>query len=188
MRSVVQLASTILVAVLLGAILTCPAAGALKDQDSRNLLTNGSFEKGTEAWSFHSHRSSGEVTEDTEVKHGGKPTIRINNPQSDDSLLTQKVTVKPFTRYRLTGWIKTKDVGSMDRNSKDGASLAIRGGFLKTQSISKTSGWKRVTLEFSTKTDTEIEVGPRLGHHGAVVSGTAWFADLSLVELGAARR
>lgn len=177
-----------LIALVLGVVLSYSAAGALKTRESANLLTNGSFEKGTEGWSFHAHSSHGSVTEDTAEKRSGKPTVRIDNPQADDSILTQKVTVKPFTRYRLTGWIKTKDVGSINPNSRDGASLAIRGGFLKTDSISKTSGWKRVTLEFSTKTETEIEVGPRLGHHGAEVSGTAWFADVSLIELGPARR
>ncbi len=155
---------------------------------ARNLLANASFEAGVEGWKFHAYGEQGKAAADPDEKRAGKPSVRIDNAQADDSFLTQKVTVKPGTRYRLSGWIKTKSVGMIDPNSKNGASLAIEGGFQKTESIVKTSGWKRVTLDFVTGPETEIELGPRLGHHGAKVSGTAWFADLSLVELGAARR
>ena len=55
---------------------------------------------------------------------------------------------------------------------------------MKTPSVSQTKSWTKVTHEFATGGETEIEVGPRLGHHSAAVAGTAWFADLSLDDLG----
>jgi hypothetical protein len=44
--------------------------------------------------------------------------------------------------------------------------------------------WTKMTVEFTTKDTDEIRVGPSLGTDPVFVTGTAWFADLSLVELG----
>ena len=43
-----------------------------------------------------------------------------------------------------------------------------------------------MTVDFTTGQETSIEIGARLGHYSALVTGTAWFADMSLVELGRA--
>jgi hypothetical protein len=97
----------------------------------------------------------------------------------------QKVTVKPNMKYRLTGYIKTKDVAEVKREGKQGATLSLGGGsFVKTEIVAKTSSWSRVSLEFATGNETEMELGPRIGHFAALTTGTAWFADLSLDELG----
>ena len=108
----------------------------------------------------------------------------MDNPEGDDTFVKQKVKVKPNTKYRLSGYIKTKDVLTVKREGKDGASLAVGGGFVKTPPVTKTKSWTRVTHEFATGGETEIEVGPRLGFFSALTTGTAWFADLSLDELG----
>ena len=42
--------------------------------------------------------------------------------------------------------------------------------------------WTKVTVDFSTTDTGEIRVGPSFGTP-AFMTGTAWFADLSLVEL-----
>lgn len=151
---------------------------------SDNLLTNGSFEKGIEGWILNAHEKIGQATIDQKEKHGGKPSLRLENPSGDDTFLKQKVIVKPNTKYRLSGYIKTKDVQTVKREGKDGASLAMGGGFVKTPPVVKTKSWTKVTHEFATGAETEIEVGPRLGFFSALTAGTAWFADLSLDELG----
>jgi hypothetical protein len=38
-------------------------------------------------------------------------------------------------------------------------------------------------MDFNTGTNTDFKVGPRLGYSFRICTGTAWFADLSLVEL-----
>jgi hypothetical protein len=157
---------------------------------TRPLLTNGSFEKGLEGWQFFAHDRKGMAAPDAMETHAGKPSVRIDNDGPDDSLLMQKVSVKPATRYRLSGWIKTRDVGALSQDQPgsrldgNGATLSVRGGFVKTNVVAQTRDWTRVTLEFFTLKETEIEVGPRLGHHGGKVSGTAWYAAVELQELG----
>ena len=42
--------------------------------------------------------------------------------------------------------------------------------------------WTKVTVDFSTTDTGEIRVGPSFGTP-AFMTGKAWFADLSLVEL-----
>src|SRR4051812_5350724 len=99
-------------AFILATALSLPALGQA-GADKGNLLTNADFAKGVEGWEFNAHHKVGQVTADPAEKRDGKPSVRIDNASPDDSTLSQKVAVKPATRYRLTGWAKTKNVGSV---------------------------------------------------------------------------
>lgn len=165
-----------------------PVFGQAGADKNSNLLSNPDFTKGVEGWEFDAHHKRGQVAPDPAEKRAGKPSVRIDNAGPDDSTLGQKVTVKPATRYRLTGWVKTKNVGSADSTTAAGANLSVRPGFLKSESLTKNQGWKKLTLEITTVGETELLVGPRLGAFSAFVSGTAWFADLELKELGPAKK
>jgi hypothetical protein len=61
--------------------------------------------------------------------------------------------------------------------------LAVRGGFESSRSLIGTNDWTYLTLLFDSGDRTEVELGSRLGHHGSLASGTAWFDDLVLLEL-----
>ena len=103
---------------------------------------------------------------DAKELHKGKPSLRVENVEADDTQVTQKVSVKPNTRYRLAGYVKTKEVETEKRGGKDGATLAVTGGFAKTPPVFKTKTWTRVDMTYVTGAkQTEIAVGPRLGHH-----------------------
>jgi hypothetical protein len=152
-----------------------------------NMLENGAFTKGTQGWAIHSNGGGpGTMAMDDKEKHSNRPSLRVENVEGCDTLVLQTVAVKPNMHYRMTAFIKTKDVATVKRGGKDGASLAIAGGFIKTPSVAGTKVWTRVTHEFNTGNETKIELGPRLGHYSNAVTGTAWFADLSLVEAGKA--
>jgi hypothetical protein len=46
-----------------------------------------------------------------------------------------------------------------------------------------------MSTEFDTAADeTDLTVGLRLGHDGSYAIGTAWFTELSLMEIGKARK
>jgi hypothetical protein len=149
-----------------------------------NLLTNPSFEDGQTGWDFSSWNKRGSLSVDTNEKHDGKSSIRIENPAGDDSFLRQAVAVKPKTRYRLSGYIKTQDVVVKGT----GATLSLEGGFEHTESITGKKGWTKVAFEFDSGAADKIKVGPRLGHHSNMAMGVAWFDELSLVELGPSRK
>ena len=57
-----------------------------------------------------------------------------------------------------------------------------RGG--KSASIQKTKQWTKITVDFTSGSKTELPVGAALGYYNENVTGTAWFSELSLVELG----
>lgn len=149
-----------------------------------NLLTNPSFEDGQNGWQFSAHRKQGTVAVDTTEKRNGKSGIRLENTTVDDSFMKQEVTVKPKTRYRFTGYIKTKDV----LVKGTGATLSLGGGFEHTESMTGKQGWKKVSFEFDSGPLSTVTVGPRLGHHASLATGVAWFDDLELVEIGPSRK
>ncbi len=170
-------------------LLTCMGGvGRAQLPGKENLFTNGNFEKGTEGWPLTVHEKKGTMSVDDTERYQGKATLKVQNVGVDDTLVIQKVTVKPHTRYKLTGMIKTKGVEPANHKAKDGASLSIQGGFEKTKVQQHDSPWTRVMMEIDSGPRNELAVGPRLGHYSALVGGTAWFADLSLVELGPGKK
>ncbi len=184
------------------------AAWCQQSPDAKaNLLTNGDFKKGMEGWELLSFgkqgqanvvkpedvmvdglkpRAAGQPAPDPTEIRDGKPSLKIDNMNPDDTAVKQKVTVKPATRYRLSGWIKTKGVEAKNMMVKKptGASLCLMGGFEKSEDVLRTKGWTYVKYEFSSGTRSEIVVGARIGIYATPVKGTAWFSDISLVELG----
>lgn len=149
-----------------------------------NLLTNPGFEDGQTGWEFSSYNKRGTIAVDTVEKHEGKSSIRIENPAGDDSFLKQTIAVKPKTTYRLTGYVKTKDVVVKGT----GATISLEGGFEHTPSMVGKKGWTRVSFEFDSGALESIKVGPRLGHHSSAAMGVAWFDELSLTEVGPSRK
>jgi hypothetical protein len=154
---------------------------------TKNLLVNGFFEKGTDGWTFDANNKKGTMTWDEAEKHGNHPSVRIENTEGDDSHLKQKVKVEPETRYRLEAYIRTKDVVPVKRDSKGGASIDLEGTWEASKPpLNKTKSWTKVSVDIVTGAQTEVEVGGRLGFWSDTVTGTAWFADFSLVKIGKA--
>jgi hypothetical protein len=150
-----------------------------------NLFKNPNFENGTEGWRITAWGKTGTMTIDDTEKHDGKPSLRVENPTPQHTLVNQKVAVKPKTRYLLAGYIKTKNVEPPKPGQKEGAELMVTGGSRRSEPVSKTTSWKRVTYTLTTlEGETEMVVGMSLGHYGATVKGTVWFSELSLTELG----
>lgn len=162
----------------------------LGHSSSRNLLQNGDFTRGLDGWRFETWKNNvAKASVDPNVTHAGRPSVRIDQTVATDSSVTQVVQLKPDRRYRLSGWIKTANIVKppleTQRKGDEGASIGILGGYQKSLSVLDTRDWTPVILDFTTtKTKTEFRLGPRLGHYGKLVTGTAWFAELSLVELG----
>jgi hypothetical protein len=157
-----------------------PAKGA-------NLFTNGSFADGMQGWIAKPKPGNTAEVDKTELRDG-RPTLKIFNAKGGDTMVWQKIAVKPKTRYKMTGYIKTMDVIPDKPKDGDGASLAISGGYQTSQRIQKTKPWAKVELEFESGNQTEMTLGPRLGQYNSPVAGSAWFADVMLVEVGRSRK
>jgi hypothetical protein len=108
----------------------------------------------------------------------GKSALRIEAPEENDARLSQTVTVKPDTRYRLSGWIRTENV-----SLGLGANLNIEWpgvNWSHSRGVTGTSDWTFVTVEVNSGSSTSFDAHVRLGHYGATSLGRAWFDDVRL--------
>jgi hypothetical protein len=197
----------LLAALLILALIQSTGWSQQSPDPSQNLLTNGDFKQGLTGWELLSFGKQGQATvvqpgevltdglkprplgepaPDPADIRDGKPSLKIDNMNPDDTAVKQAVKVKPATRYRLAGWVKTKNVEAKNMMVKKptGACLCLMGGFEKSENAIRTKGWTYLSYEFSSGTRSEIVVAARVGHYATPVKGTAWFSDLSLVELG----
>lgn len=156
------------------------------DRRRRNLLADGSFEDvSPKQWAARSWRNNpGAVSFTDREARSGKQSAVIHATQDDDVQLVQRVAVKPNTRYLLSGWIKTKDVAIVQPGGGMGASLSVWGGYEGSPSRVGTTDWTYAALVIASGERKEIEVAARLGYHGSTATGTAWFDDLCLIEIG----
>jgi alpha-L-arabinofuranosidase len=104
-----------------------------------------------------------------------------------------KVLLKPYASYKLTGWIKTQNVPATNEAA---ARFELRGVKVTSPSrrISGTQDWTNVEIGFDTEgQDSAIIVAtlgsraprPSAGMDAAVEAGKAWFDDLGLQMVSA---
>ena len=110
-------------------------------------------------------------------RNGGK-SLTIVSPNPADVGAGLELKVKPNTRYRLGGWVKTQNV----RNTGGrGVLFNIHGGET-SRAISGNNDWTELSLEFSTGGSDQILIHCLFGGYGGS-TGTAWFDDLYLQEI-----
>lgn len=153
-------------------------------RSAENLVRNGNFESGTEGWDLGTVPGKNSIAIDEMERRNGKPSLRITNIDPQRTYVAQRIAVKPEMRYQMSVWIKTKDISPAKPGSRSGASAGIAGGYQKTPDVAKTMPWTRVTADFVTGIEKEITFGPSLGWYHNHVTGTAWFSEVSFIELG----
>lgn len=131
------------------------------------------------------------VFHDTVKENGGNgamhgPCLLVKAREPTDFGYAQDVQLKPGTRYRVHGWIRTKGVSLHDRGlgalfqvvSRDGEILA------QTPPVSGTRGWQQVEAGFHTgKKGTRAQFICRLGGEPGTASGQAWFGRPNLRQI-----
>jgi len=88
--------------------------------------------------------------------------------------------VKPHTRYRFGGWIRTENV---QNQGGKGAMINIHGGEA-SEGISGTHDWKAVEVEFDSGSQSDVLLHCLMGGYGGG-RGTAWYDGLYLNEANA---
>jgi hypothetical protein len=159
---------------------TTPAA----EPEGRNLLANGDFAQGTGRWELMNWGKRTHMKIDPAETHDGHPALRVDNFTVAHSFVRQTLTGKVRTHYRLSGFIKTRDIRASQQTQTTGAVLMA--GHLGAYSplLAGTNDWTPASIEFDTAaTDPTIRVGPSLGTDSSFASGTAWYAELKLVEV-----
>ena len=124
-----------------------------------------------------------EFRRDKEVKLGNTYSYRIVNADYTDSMMFREIDVKPNTAYKVSCYIKTKDVISKDEDSLlAGAQIILKDTEEHSIVLSGNNDWTKVEFCFSSKNKTKVEIGFRLGGNYKKVKGTAWFDEIIYEE------
>jgi len=148
-------------------------------------LSNSGFEEGKKDWALQAWKGRPRVGIDKWVAHSGKRSVKIRGSGSNWNSVgiankqNLNIVLEPGKQYRLSGWIKDKDV-------EDSAFIRIKvkyddgsGDYFQTNSLDGTGDWEKVTKEFRPARANSIEyLACQL-----VGAGEAWFDDISIEEL-----
>ncbi len=176
--------------------------------ERRNLLVNGSFERGTRGWQAPGDVWRGKggwlrtlsVSTDSETSLEGKRSLRIDFGGGQDPnfySVKQFVEVKPNTEYTVSYFIMTQDITSHSGPcmsvydpAKDLSEFYVSAP--ENTRFTGTHEWTRVEFSFTTPVDTR-QVGLQFRRYGSgpqryvpdrygPIGGSAWYDGVQLVE------
>ena len=149
------------------------------------LFRNGSFDEGLTmpvAWTHGAYNPDGLMAwEPPTVGRYGSRCISISSALPNDAWWTQPVSgLVPSGRYLVTAWIKGEDI-VMETGGHSGASIgALDTWDSSAHLLTGTFDWTPVSCYLFADAAGRITVTCRLGHHGSLTTGTAWFDDVRL--------
>ncbi len=140
-------------------------------------LRNGSAEDVVSSevlfWTPESRRGGAVIFYDFDAKEGNKSlTIYSDNPSYGRWF--NKVNLKPWSKYRFTGWVKTDNLVP---GGKKGAGIRIDGMPVETTGFNGTHDWTQVEYVFETGDNDAAIVSCVFGLDGRA-TGRAWFDDM----------
>lgn len=159
-------------------------SGGSGSDASANLIPNASFEKENggrpEGWRSVTHSGRGKFELAGQGRTGSR-SVKLSSDEGADVSWAARVSVKPRSEYRLTGWIKTEGVKKV--GGAHGAMFnihelqdPIRGA---TKALTGDNDWTQVQLSFNSGEMREVTVNCLFGAWGRA-TGTAYFDDLQL--------
>ncbi|MFO0892039.1 MAG: alpha-L-arabinofuranosidase C-terminal domain-containing protein [Isosphaeraceae bacterium] len=164
------------------AVLIGTASGAV-DDPSANLLPNPSFStrnaRGVAGWLPRAWSGAERARWVTDSPgRGDASCVSIASDRGADAAWTAVVPVRPHTFYRLSGWIRTRDV-----RGAAGALLNVQNQqTVRTPAVRGTRDWTRVSTVFRTRAVSSLEINALFGGWGES-SGQAWYDELALEQV-----
>jgi alpha-N-arabinofuranosidase len=156
------------------------AAGGRGDE-----LQNPGFEEGTKGWSIHVYGAESRVEADTEIRHGGKQSLRIQSSEPTDTALGQEVQLAGGEWYRFTGWVRTRGLDPHGSRTYGTFQIQLPGGHGVIASAANRRGdteWTKLPICFQAPADGLARIAVFFVGFGKG-TGTAWFDDLSLEKI-----
>lgn len=148
-----------------------------------NPVENASFETAEETnpagWRTRTWGGRGDF-EYTQIGRKGKRSVMISSENGADISWAQNVSVEPFARYKLSGWIKTEGVVAA---TGKGALFNIHNiQSARTGAVTGTEDWTLVECEFDAGGNDNIQINCLFGGWGFAM-GKAWFDDIKLEKI-----
>lgn len=161
-------------------IVACLFTGCAAKQG--NLLLNPDMEAGKtlpDKWDTWSHvRETSTFTLEEGKAQSGKKYVLIHSPEDNDARFNQTISVQKGAYYKVTGWIRTKDVPTAGR----GANISLAGMHLGSQGFYGTSdSWQKEEFYLKIEGDlNSITLSLALGGYGGMSRGYAYFDNIQV--------
>lgn len=160
---------------------------AVLEPDNPTRVANGDFEEFTgnhmARWGFQDDEGITTFV-DTDVKHGGKASLRMENIGRNEHRhcrIMQAIDLAPHRQYHVSVWVKTEGMVPADPEvkllKKDGTGAIS----FQTFRAERTQDWRRVDLVFNSMDNTagSLYLGSWSGKEGRL-----WWDDLTVEEIG----
>ncbi len=108
--------------------------------------------------------------------HEGKRSLLLYADRTAAGRWMTRVNLKPWSKYRFTGWIKTEDLAVSEGM---GAGFGFDAFVMDYPGMTGTNDWTEIEFEFETGNDDSSVLSCMLNVNGQA-SGRAWFDDMSL--------
>lgn len=166
-----------------------PAEGA--NREATGLLANPDFEQApaSAGWELAVYGARPQVELDSQIVRVGRHSLRVTAAEDSDTALGQEVALKPNQWYRLSGWIKTRDLkpvsaatyGSLQVQRPGGRGIIAAG-----PNHGAETDWTQTAVFFQAPADGRARIGLFFTGFGTG-TGTAWFDGLKLEEVDVSR-
>ncbi len=164
---------------LLASPLLAPAPALQDPSPPSPALVNGGFEQvaGDQpaGWWRAGWNGHGEQLLEETGRSGRAVAIRSDD--GADIAWSQQAAVLPFSRYRLSGWVRTE--GVLPVGGAFGALLNVHGMEARTRGLVGDNPWTELTVEFDTGPNDVVQVNCLFGGWG-LATGRAVYDDLRL--------
>jgi DUF1680 family protein/alpha-L-arabinofuranosidase len=153
---------------------------AAKPLTPPGMIRNSSFEEAVNdkpaGWETSTYSGRGKF-EYVEGGRTGKRAVCLSSENGADIGWLTSVPVKPRSRYKLTGWIKTENV---EAGSGKGALFNLHNiQPAQTPAVTGTKDWTQVEIVFDTGDRAAMEINCLFGGWGQS-TGKAWYDDVQL--------
>ncbi len=160
--------------------------GAAEPTLPEDMLRNASFERANgnlpAGWEQRTYGGQARFRYARRGRTDGR-SVMIESSTGADAGWFATTHVRPFSRYRLSGWIKTENLVA---GSGRGAQLNVHDiQSARTEAVTGTTDWTQVEAEFDTGSHSTIGINCLFGGWGQS-TGKAWFDDIKLERLGEA--
>ncbi len=168
-----------------GVILAAADAGVNAPAPSPNLLPNADFSKNqTTGWDLRTYGAAPDARPTMEVVpgkgRGGSAALMIRSNAGADVGAAAVVPVKPNTRYRIGGWVRTENLVNTGGR---GAMMNVHASDAVTAAVTGTKDWTEVSADYESGNATSATIHCLFGGYGGS-TGTAYWDDVYLMEVG----
>lgn len=130
---------------------------------------------------------------DSVEKHSGNASLRCDDPTVNYCMVKQPINVKPFRTYKLSGWVKSRNIVAtgIGSNPMRGVKFTVpnpQGQYLLNTrdwtGVKRNANWKPFACKFNSLTHTRVYIWLNTTTSATHFTGTVWFDDLAITEVG----